>query len=114
MNAVLMTHFLVEKRFDFPLIRNEVGILMIGMVIGIMLNLIMPKNRARIRKEQMALEDEFRNLLHELKDSLANKDACYVQGMIGGKPDDNLEDNSQIEDSANIASMQLELAINCK
>ena len=112
MNAVLMTHFLVEKRFDFPLIRNEVGILMIGMVIGIMLNLIMPKNRARIRKEQMALEDEFRNLLHELKDSLANKDACYVQGMIGGKPDDNLEDNSQIEDSSQLqigASIRLKL-----
>ncbi|HHU74702.1 MAG TPA: hypothetical protein GXZ28_08810, partial [Clostridiales bacterium] len=71
-----------------------------------------PKNRARIRKEQMALEDEFRNLLHELKDSLANKDACYVQGMIGGKPDDNLEDNSQIEDSSQLqigASNQLQI-----
>ena len=59
MNAVLMTHFLIEKRVDIPMFFNEVMILCIGMGIGIVINLIMPnynKNSAKAR----FLEEEMR------------------------------------------------------
>ncbi|MGF7144200.1 uncharacterized membrane protein YgaE (UPF0421/DUF939 family) [Anaerotaenia torta] len=63
MNAVLMTHFLVEGHMGLGLIVNEIGILVIGMGIGILLNLMMPRNIHRIRREQMGLEEEMKKAL---------------------------------------------------
>ncbi len=67
MNAVLMTHFLIEKHMDPSLILNEISILIIGMGIGIILNLAMPRNIARIRKEQMLLEEEMKKHLRSME-----------------------------------------------
>ncbi len=52
MNAVLMTHFLIEEHMKPALIGNEALLLIIGMGIGILINMIMPKYRDRIRREQ--------------------------------------------------------------
>ena len=49
MNSVLMTHFLIEQRMDVSLFINEIALLAIGMGIGIALNLLMPKNKEKIR-----------------------------------------------------------------
>lgn len=80
MNAVLTTHFLIEKKFDFDLLMNEVAILFIGMGIGVMVNLIMPKYKERIRREQLLLEQEIKKLLRGMAKLLQDKDACLVQG----------------------------------
>lgn len=63
MNTVLMTHFLIEKHFDLPLVLNELGILTIGMGIGILLNLIMLSNKKKIREEQLKFEEEQKTVL---------------------------------------------------
>jgi uncharacterized membrane protein YgaE (UPF0421/DUF939 family) len=67
MNAVLMTHFLIEKNMGMALIFNEISILLIGMSIGIGLNLIMPRNMARIREEQLHLEEEIKKHLRSME-----------------------------------------------
>lgn len=77
MNAVLMTHFLIEKHMDPPLIINEIILLFIGMGIGIILNLIMPRNRERIRKEQMLLEEEIKTTLRSIGGILNKKETNY-------------------------------------
>jgi uncharacterized membrane protein YgaE (UPF0421/DUF939 family) len=75
MNAVLMTHFLIERRMNLGLIVNEVGLLLIGMGIGIVLNLIMPKYREKIKKEQIMLEEEFKKTLRGMSVCLRKKDS---------------------------------------
>ena len=79
MNAVLTTHFLIEQRFDSKMIMNEAGILFIGMSIGIIVNLIMPNYKERIRREQLQLEEEIKKLLRGMAKLLRDKDACLVQ-----------------------------------
>lgn len=73
MNTVLMTHFLIEKHVGISLILNEFGILVIGMGIGIFLNLLMPSKKKLIRKEQLLLEEEIKETLHRLADALRKK-----------------------------------------
>ena len=73
MNAVLMTHFLIEERFDLSLVMNEVMILVIGMGIGIVINLIMPNYRGQILKKQRLLEDEIRKILRIMAQALKDK-----------------------------------------
>ncbi len=85
MNAVLMTHFLIEKTMDISFILNEVGLLVIGMVIGIMLNLIMPRYRELIRRDQILLEEEIKATLRELSHMLQEKDSCLIQNQNIGK-----------------------------
>ncbi|MDF2943865.1 MAG: putative rane protein [Herbinix sp.] len=82
MNAVLMTHFLIEKRMDLPLIMNEIALLFIGMGIGILLNLIMPRYRERIRREQISLEEVIKKTLRGMGNMLREKDSCMLQGNI--------------------------------
>lgn len=79
MNAVLMTHFLIEKRFDLPLFFNEVMILAIGMGIGIVINLIMPNNRKSIIMKQRMLENEIRGILKTMSLALKDKRVCLIQ-----------------------------------
>ncbi|MGB4658439.1 MAG: aromatic acid exporter family protein [Mobilitalea sp.] len=79
MNAVLTTHFLIEKRMDFPLILNEIVLLIIGMGIGIMINLIMPRGLDKIREEQNRLEKEMKSALLGLANMLRNKESCLIQ-----------------------------------
>lgn len=70
MNSVLMTHYLIEERIDLPLIVNEIGLLIIGMVIGIALNLVMPKNKEQIRREQKELEEDIKTILRHMGNAL--------------------------------------------
>lgn len=81
MNAVLMTHFLIEKHLDLTLIGNEVMLLLIGMGIGVLINMIMPNHKARLRREQTALEEDMKLVLLSLADTLRNKEACLMQSQ---------------------------------
>ena len=74
MNAVLMTHFLIEQHMNISLILNEISILLIGMGIGISLNLIMRRNTSRIREEQLLLEEEIKKHLRGIEGILRNEE----------------------------------------
>ncbi|TAH66939.1 MAG: hypothetical protein EWM47_09600, partial [Anaerolineaceae bacterium] len=79
MNAVLMTHFLNEKRVDFQMFINEVMILGIGMGIGIVINLIMPNYKKKILFKQRILEEEMKKILKTMSLALKDKKACLMQ-----------------------------------
>ena len=78
MNAVLTTHFLIEKRIDAPFIVNEILLLIIGMGIGVLLNLIMPKNMEKIKQEQMIIEERMRNILLCMSNVLRGDKFCLI------------------------------------
>ncbi len=79
MNAVLMTHFLIEQRMDVALILNELGLLWVGMLLGILLNLIMPSKKMEIRKQQVLFEEDMKGALRTLSNLLKNKESCLIQ-----------------------------------
>lgn len=80
MNAVLMTHFLIEQNMDFGLIMNEICILAIGMTIGIGLNLFMISNKKKIKQEQLFLEEDIKEALQGLAQMLRQKEV-YRPGV---------------------------------
>lgn len=79
MNSVLITHFLVEARMDIELVTNEALILLIGMSTGILVNLIMPKNTEKIKRNQKIVEDKIREALSCMAKMLeGGQDCSYV------------------------------------
>ncbi len=82
MNAVLMTHFLIEKRVDLSLFTNEAMILGLGMVIGILINLIMPNYKKEIIRRQEILEEEIKKILKTMALALMEKTDSLVQGSV--------------------------------
>lgn len=62
--AVLCTHYIAAKSCSFDMIANEVIVLMIGVGIGIILNLFMPDSRERLIKYQKLVDDK---MIHILK-----------------------------------------------
>lgn len=76
MNAVIVTHFLIEKRMDISMLVNEIGILSIGMSIGIVLNLIMVKHTKQIRRDQAIVENKITDILACIANYLVEDPAC--------------------------------------
>ncbi len=70
MNAVLATHFLLEKEISFSMIRNEALLLVIGAGIGILLNIYIPNNEKQIRREQRKIEADLKVILSEMAEQL--------------------------------------------
>ena len=81
MNAVLTTHFLIEQSMDVALLLNEVALLFIGMSIGIVINLIMPKNIKEIQGEQRNFEEEMKVTLRSLADDLRYKGKSLIKKL---------------------------------
>lgn len=79
MNAVLITHFLIEKRMDFSFITNEIFILLIGMSIGILFNLIMPSNTKKINSEQKRVEVKIKDILRCMGNVLEGNSECLKE-----------------------------------
>lgn len=73
MNTVLTTHFLTEKSMNYTLVLNEITILFLGMSIGIIVNLIMPKHGKEISRQQKIVEHQIKNIL------------SYVAGILKGE-----------------------------
>lgn len=72
MNAVLATHFLIEKSMGIHWVLNELSIFLLGSGIGILLNLYIPKKINVIRENQEAIEEKIREILGGMASSLLN------------------------------------------
>lgn len=83
MNAVLATHFLIEKRMDLSFIKNEIFLLVIGMGIGVVLNLIVPRKIKDIKNNQKKVEKEISTILHCIANALRGKRDCLAKFKKG-------------------------------
>jgi len=68
MNAVLTTHYLLAGNITLSLIGNELFLLLIGALIGTVLNLYMPDDEKHIKKTQSVLEEDLRKVLAKMSD----------------------------------------------
>lgn len=108
MNAVLVTHFLVEKSMDIALIKNEAMLLLVGMGIGILMNSFMTSNLEKIKADQKIVEDKMRKVLTCMAMMLEGKEDCnYVRAenyaMNFGKLNDLIDNllSKAYEDAGN-------------
>jgi uncharacterized membrane protein YgaE (UPF0421/DUF939 family) len=62
-SSVLVTHLLVEKTVTTALIVNELGLMIIGVVVALILNLYMPSVEKKIKEDQLYIEDHIREIL---------------------------------------------------
>ncbi len=65
-NAVLMTHILVEKSMSFQWIMNETLLLLIGSGIGIVLNLYMPRSKNDMMMVQRNVEEITKKIIENI------------------------------------------------
>lgn len=80
MNSVIVTHFLTEGRMDASLILNEGLLMVIGMGIGVLINLIMFKNVERIKEDQKIVEEGIKRVLECMANMLEGEKICnYVR-----------------------------------
>lgn len=73
MNAVLATHYLLEQDMSLTMLENEAMLLLIGTSVGIGINMFMPGSVAKIRKQQIMIEEHFKLLFTYLADRLVNE-----------------------------------------
>lgn len=79
-NAVLVTHYLMEKNMAFSMIGNEALILVIGAGIGTVLNLYMPGKSWEIRAMQYQLEEDLRNVLLRMSEYIRKEERSDYTG----------------------------------
>ncbi len=87
MNAVLTTHFLIEKSINLYWIKNELELLVIGAGIGVLLNLYIPRNTGAIKRDQLSIEEDMKVILshlsgalfHHRKESLSPEDFLSLE-----------------------------------
>lgn len=65
-NAVLVTHYLVEATMSWQLIGNEAALMAIGLVFALVANIYMPDRTRQLQKNQMEIETEFRVILKKM------------------------------------------------
>ena len=73
-NAVLATHYLLERDMSLSLVWNETMLLFIGTGIGMLLNLYMPGKGREIRAMQYMLEEDFRIVLLQISEYIGKKE----------------------------------------
>lgn len=90
--AVLVTHFLIEESMSLYWIWNEFQLMMVGVGIGIILNLYIPSKLKSIKKIQATIENDMRLILKEIAGLI-----CQVPNSKPERIDfENFEKNIQI------------------
>lgn len=70
MSTVLMLHIWKGGSFSFPLLLNELFLMLIGIFMGILMNLYMPNRVEQIRRMQRKIESEMSQILLEMSRSV--------------------------------------------
>ncbi|WP_027622957.1 aromatic acid exporter family protein [Clostridium lundense] len=71
-SSVLVSHILVEKSTSLFWMKNEVGLMLIGVCVAVILNLYMPNIEEKIKEEQAFIEQNISDILIKMADSFRN------------------------------------------
>ncbi len=92
MCSVLVSHFLIEQNMSLAFIGNEVAILGIGIIIGVILNLYMPDNTGAVLKDIVLVEEEVKDILKNMAAVLR------VKNRSGQEDDDMAPDREKMQE----------------
>lgn len=85
MNAVITTHYLLEKSMSLSWVYNEFMIFMIGISVGIVINLYMPSQKQSIQQSLSLLDQR-------MKDLILNMSGCLLKEKKSGSLFSEFED----------------------
>lgn len=90
-NAVLVTHYLLERNMGLASIGNEALLLLIGAGIGTLLNLYMPGKGREIRMMQYRLEEDLRAVLLRMSEYIGKEDRSDYTGSCFDKLQEDID-----------------------
>lgn len=73
MSIVLMLHLWNAQTIRVPLVLNECYLMLIGIMMGILMNLYMPSLIRTIKKDQRAIEDDIKKILLDMSNQIVHK-----------------------------------------
>lgn len=85
MDSVLISHFLMEERFDAELICNEAALFAIGAFFGILINLHLRRKEKEFEGYAAAVDEEIKGILYRmsvnlcLEDKQGYKPDCFIR-----------------------------------
>ncbi len=99
LNAVLVSHFVTSGRLDGPAVLNEVLIFLIGVGVGIVMNLHLRKNVHHFEKMKKETDEHIIRILERMSQRIKNHDISDYNGRCF----DELE--KILRDTKNMAEM---------
>lgn len=67
-SAVLTTHVYLLNQISIPILWNETLLMIVGVGIGVLLNMIMPNNVEKIKENQKRIEDIIKQIIDQLSE----------------------------------------------
>lgn len=64
-STIIIFHVYTAKRFNMPLVLNELELIVIGVGLGLLVNLYMPNIDRQLEKHRQQIEQNFKKILHE-------------------------------------------------
>ncbi len=69
-SSVLVTHLLVEKQVNSYWIINELGLMLVGVLVALILNSYMPKNEEKIKEDIDYISEKIKEIFMDMAYSL--------------------------------------------
>ncbi|HHD2752627.1 TPA: aromatic acid exporter family protein [Clostridium perfringens] len=81
-SSVLVTHLLVEKQVTAYWILNELGLMLVGVLVALILNSYMPKNEEKIREDINYISEKIKEIFMDMADSLRTHSVSINQQRL--------------------------------
>lgn len=81
-SSVLVTHLLVEKQVTAYWILNELGFMLVGVLVALILNSYMPKNEEKIREDINYISEKIKEIFMDMADSLRTHSVSINQQRL--------------------------------
>lgn len=81
-SSVLVTHLLTEKSTNLFWITNEIGLMLVGVIVALIVNLYMPNTEDKIKEYQMDIEEHMKAILLRMSSIMKNGKQCFVNNIL--------------------------------
>lgn len=81
-SSVLVTHLLVEKTVTVHWIMNEIGLMLVGVGVALVLNSYMPKNEEKIKEDIEYISDKIKEIFMDMAYSLRTHSVSINQQRL--------------------------------
>jgi uncharacterized membrane protein YgaE (UPF0421/DUF939 family) len=95
-NAVLMAHFLSYQEMTWELIINEALLFVLGVFIGIALNLTLNPERMKYQKKKERMDDEIKHILLRVSERIENIELENFDGSCLKKLEDYIDETKEV------------------
>ncbi|WP_070121623.1 aromatic acid exporter family protein [Bacillus marinisedimentorum] len=77
-SSVILLHIYMNGDMNLPFILNELGIIVVGIGIALIMNLYMPSMEGELRKYQEEIEDNFKQIFQEISHYMRTGDSTWT------------------------------------